>query len=337
VRPTTDASAGFNGRFQALFSSKILRTKKKWCSVGLALVCISSLLITPGCRRDKGKLIFALPVADWWTAAPFLIPESGEMFKRRDLELVTLEVKSGLESKNAVVAGTADIGLSAATPLALAAARNEGLVILGTYLRATSIVGLVRPSALAANVVPPAPVGIVPSTISQSFLYYYLKQNGQEKQLLDRQLQTFTAKPADIPGLFNSNSIKSAVIWEPFLSIAGEQPGLIADRNTPFEVNLYIITRPSVLKDRPKAIEAFLGALDEACGFLRDNSNQSRQNMEKRFGFRPDFLAASWPKVQYQVLNERQRMEAEINRESETAKALGQITEVPKLDYLFSH
>lgn len=323
-----------------LLSCRNARRVRKWCFVGIALVFLTSLLVTPGCRTDPDKLIFALPVADWWTAAPFLIPQSANSFEQRSLELTTLEVKSGLESKNAVVAGTADVGVCAATPLAMAAARNEGLVILRTYLRGSSIVGLVRPKDMPVNAVPPAAVAIVPSTISESFLYHYLKQKGQEKLLVDKQLQTFAAKPADIPGLFQGLSkneqIKSAVIWEPFLSIADEQTDLVADRSTAFEVNLYLVTRPSVQKDRPAAIQAFLDAVEDSCRFLRENSDQSRQELERKFGFKSGFLSVPWALVHYEVLYDRPRMEAEINRESETAKALGQMKEIPKLDYLFS-
>jgi len=324
MRPKTHVFPAFAGRL------------RKWCSFGLALLCLSSLLLTPACHRDQGKVIFALPVADWWTAAPFLLPQNAEIFKQKGLDLTTLEVKSGLESKNAVIAGTADIGVCAATPLAIAAAKKEGLVVLNTYLRASSIVGFVRPKDMAPNAVPPAPVGLVLSTISESFLYHYLKQRGQEKLLIDKQLPTRPARPADIPGLFKSQAVKSAVIWEPFLSIAGEETGYVADRSVPFEVNLYIITRPTVWNERKETVQKFLAAVEETCRYLRENSDPSRRNTEQRFGFKADFLAATWPLVHYEVVWDLQHMKDEINREAETTKALGQISEIPKSDSLFA-
>lgn len=309
--------------------------------LGMALLCLVSGAFTTACRKQNdgtrgpvGKLTFALPAADWWTAAPFLTSQSRPFFQGQGLELATFEVPSGLASKNAVLAGTADIGLSAATPLALAAAKGERLVVLGTYLHSAAVIGLVRPRDLPANSLPPEPVAIVPSTISESYLYQYLTRINKQALLEQKKLQTLQQRPADIPAALRTGSAKSAVIWEPFLSLSAEQTGYTVDKTADFQVNLYLITRPEVYERRRDEINAFLRGVADSCRYLREHSDDARHQLEHHFGFRADFLAATWTAVEYDVNYTPSK--DEVVREAQTAKALGYISEVPNVDYLFS-
>jgi ABC-type nitrate/sulfonate/bicarbonate transport system substrate-binding protein len=319
----------------------IRNTAAQFVTVVFALVCLFSLP-TAGCRRGtsvgtSGKVTFALPTADWWTASPFILSQSDNFFRQRDLDVTTVEVNSGLASKNAVVAGTADIGLAAATPLALAAAKNEGLVILGTYLSSNAVVGLVRPREMLEKAIPPEPVAVVPSTISEFYLYEYLVRIGQQKVKEGKQLKELHVRPADIPGSLRNGSAKSAVIWEPFLSLSAEEPGFVVDRTVQdYQVSLFVITRPAFMQSHPQQVEAFMKALEDSCNYLKNNSEEARHQVERRFGFRVDFLRDTWPKVQYGVSFDRGNMTTEMIREAQIAKALGYIPSIPNVDYMFT-
>jgi ABC-type nitrate/sulfonate/bicarbonate transport system substrate-binding protein len=324
------------GMNTASLSVRESRGRPKMPLVVVTFLCLVGMTCSPACNRP-GKLTFALPAADWWTASPFLIDESGSFFRSQGLQLATVEVNSGLASKNAVVAGTADVGLAAATPLALAAAKGEKIVILATYLRSSSIVGLLRPRESTANSLPPEPVAVVPSTISESYLYQYLTRIGQQDLMAQKKLQQLQQRPADIPGSLRSGSAKSAVIWEPFLSLSAEQGGYVVDRSvSDFQVSLYLITRPEVYNRHRVEIDAFLKGVEDSCRFLRENSDVARRQMERHFNFRSDFLAPTWSGVQYGLSFNRASMTAELTREALTAKALGSIPEIPNFDYLFS-
>lgn len=310
----------------------------------IVLLCMTVVAFLTACKKPANnkkefiyKLTFALPVADWWTASPFIISQSDPFFKEKGLQLANLEVNSGLASKNAVVAGTADIGLSAATPLALAAARNEKLVILGTYLQSKAIIGLVGPSNMPTNVRPPEPVAIVPSTISESFLYQYLVRIGEQQLMEKKQLNELHLRPADIPGSLRNGSARSAVIWEPFLSFCLEQPGFIKNHlDIDFQVNLYLITRSAFLRAHPAEIEAFLEGVKKSCRYINDNQDEARRQVEGYFGFELDFLKSTWPNVKYGFAFDTSNMKAELLREAAIAKALGYISEVPSVDYLLA-
>jgi ABC-type nitrate/sulfonate/bicarbonate transport system substrate-binding protein len=300
----------------------------------LCFLAIAGALIPSACHQ-RGTLTFALPTADWWTAAPFLVSDSPRFFSARQLHLLTVEVDSGLTSKNAVVAGTADVGVSAATPLALAAARREKLLILGTYLTANEIIGLLKPLG-SKDETPPEPVAVVPSTISESYLYRYLTHIGVANLLTEKRIQLLQQRPAAIPSALRSASAKSAVIWEPFLSLAAEQTGYVVNRKViEFPVSLFIVTRPEVFARRQADIEAFLKGVEDACRNLRDNSDDTRHEVERHFNFRMDFLTPTWPGVHYGLKHDQVAMKTELRREAEMAKALAYIKEIPSFDYLF--
>lgn len=299
--------------------------------------CTGIVLFFFSCDRGQHKrLTFALPVADWWTAAPFVNSGAAECFRRADIALSTVEVNSGLASKNAVVAGTADVGVCAATPLALAAARTEKLIILATYLRSSNVVGAIIPRDRSSAEGLPQPVAIVPSTISESYLYQYLAARGEQQLLESRAVTELSLRPADIPAALQNGSAKSAVVWEPFLSIATQSPSFTVDRAAPpFEVNLYLITRPSTLGKHRQELQRLLHAIDESCRYLHDNSARARHQLELRFGFPNDFLAPTWPMVEYGIRTDTATMRSEIVREARIAKALHYIDHIPDLDYLF--
>lgn len=306
------------------------------------ILCLISIAALPACNNKPtenkliGNLTFALPVADWWTASPFLVTQSATSFRENRIEISTLEVNSGLASKNAVVAGTADIGLSAATPLALAAARGEKIVILGTYLNSSKVIGIIRPSGTSAGARPPEPVAVVPSTISESYMYQYLDRFGIKGPDVWKQVQKLDQRPADIPGAVRNGAAKSAVVWEPFLSMSGQVPGFVVEHPLPdFQVNLYLITRPSVLENKRAEVMAFLEGVKASCRYLKENSDEARLQIEKHFGFSNNFLAQTWMGVSYGVVYDQARMKAELEREAGVAKALGYISEMPNVDYMF--
>lgn len=320
--------------FNSFPIKKFLLIFSKYCLIFF----ISILLSFCNKKESKDKLTLALPTADWWTATPFLISQSDSIFSNNNIKLSSFEVNSGLASKNAVFAGTADIGISASSPLAMAAYKKEGLVVLGTYLSSSSIIGLIIPDNASINSVPPQPIAVVPSTISEFFLYNYLTSINKQNIVGSDSLKELYLRPADIPGALKSGSAKSAVVWEPFLTYGGELPGFEAKRNLiPFEVNLYIITRTDFFLKHKREILDFLSGLKEVCQYINNNSRLVQSQIEIHFDFRRDFLSPIWSKVNYQYKNNKQVMSNEILRDANIAKSLGYIDKVPKIDYLFNN
>ena len=102
------------------------------------------LIIAGSCSQFKSELIFADVSTNWWHA-PTIIATNNEIIKdidnnkknffdKNDLRVNVFNVNSGLASKNAVLSGSADIGIVASTPLALGAYDKEKLVVLCSFV-----------------------------------------------------------------------------------------------------------------------------------------------------------------------------------------------------------
>jgi ABC-type nitrate/sulfonate/bicarbonate transport system substrate-binding protein len=302
----------------------------------VAAIC----LIGTNCGKQDAsasvhKLRFALPSNDWWTAAPFIIAKTQPIFQNHLLDMEFIQVNSGLASMNAVLAGTADVGVSAATPLALAAARREPIMVLDQYFHSSAVVGLVGPKESIGSGTPAEPVAIVPSTISESFLYSYLEHLGKQGMMERKQLQELIARPADVSGDLKTGSAKSAVIWEPFLSFAAELPGMKAtEGGIDFSVSLLLVARSDISADRRSDVSRFLEGMRDACDYITHNPDEARDLVEKEFSFRANFLGPVWPRVTYNVQFDAEAIKAEIQREGRIALALGTISREPDVSYL---
>jgi ABC-type nitrate/sulfonate/bicarbonate transport system substrate-binding protein len=295
------------------------------------LLALMIVFISSGCRSKEAsanlhKITFSLPATDWWTAAPFIVAKNHSFFSQHGLEVEFVQVNSGLASKNAVVAGTADFGLAAGTPLAYAAATGENVIILSRYLHSTAVVGLVGPAGQIDKGVPPQPVAVVPSTISESFLYAYLAKRGKSDLIEQQKLNELVARPADIPSDLKTGSAKSGVIWEPFLSFASEIPGMAVDKgDDTFEVSLFLITRPSIATSHAASVSALLDGMRDACQYIQSHPEESRELVEKEFGFRAGFLKQTWSKVNYGIEYNPTQFTKELSREAQVGHALGHI------------
>jgi ABC-type nitrate/sulfonate/bicarbonate transport system substrate-binding protein len=301
---------------------------------------VTTCLCLAGCGKagpgsELHKLRFALPSNDWWTSAPFIVAKNRPIFQQHLLDMEFIQVDSGLASKNAVLAGTADFGVSAATPLALAAARGEPVVVLAQYFHSSVIVGLVGPKGEIGFGVPPEPVVIVPSTISESFLYSYLAHIEKQQLVEKKELRELIARPADVTADLKTGSARSAAIWEPFLSIAAGMPGMAASTGgIDFDVSLFLVSRSEARSNRRDDVLRLLAGLQDACDYITQHPDEARSMVEGEFSFQPGFLKLIWPKVNYKVQFDAATIRVEIGREGRIMNALGTIDSQPDLSKL---
>jgi len=301
------------------------------------LIVATTMLGAWSCTGSTGqKLTFANPGSDWWTSAPTIVASANKAFENARLDLSVADVSSGLASKNAVAAGTADIGLTAATPLALAASHNEPIVVIGTYLRSNLVVGVAVPAGSPAAGIPPSPIAVVPGTISEWYLYSLLAKQGLESDFIDSKFARLEVRPPDVVASVSGGSAKSAVIWEPFLTMLKRQPGVEVRRDPSIqEVRLFLVTRPDVIASKRAELTRFIRAFDDSCRFIREHSAEAKGIVERHYGFDSEMMADAWPSVTYGLEQNVEDMKAAIRREANIALRLKRIAAIPSLDYLF--
>ena len=140
--------------------------------------------------QDDNEVIFADASKVWWSAAPTVVANERDFYSQNKVSVKSFDVNSGLLSKNAVVAGNADVGLVASTPLVIGASKNEDLVILGRFVSSYSLVSLLstvdiknspcfKEDVLCNELANSLVTAYVPGTISEFYLRSFLEKNNK--------------------------------------------------------------------------------------------------------------------------------------------------------------
>lgn len=306
-----------------------------------AIILITIGLILQGCngcsnpKQKTNEIILADASVVWWMA-PGIIAQSENFYEKNDLKVKSFDVQTGLASKNAVLSGSADIGLVATTPLALGAFQNEGLIILCSYVESNELIALVtkdnKDTSLYSR--PTPPIAVVKGTISEIYLYNYLKkyypQNADE--LIKDQLNI---KPPDAPNSMKTNSSGSASIWEPFGAI-------MTDGNPDFKINrspdvythrIYIVTTPKVLKEKREAVENFIKSFQMACDYIKENPSLAQEKISSLFPQQKSSMLTLWDKVDFSIKYDYERMKELLLLDVEVMADLQQTPKDSKGDF----
>ena len=159
----------------------------------LVILCSTFLL---GCNKKGDELTLADASVVWWMG-PGTIAQKDSIYAKNGLKVRTFSMQTGLESKNAVVSGAADIGLTATTPLAMGAFQKENLVVLCSYMVSDNLLSLLTPkSDDTAFSKPTSPIAIVKGTISELYFYNYMETHFSVGDI--RPLNQLNVKPADV-------------------------------------------------------------------------------------------------------------------------------------------
>jgi ABC-type taurine transport system substrate-binding protein len=106
------------------------------------LIALCSTLLFSCHSGDKtNELTLADASVVWWMG-PGTIAQKDSIYEKNELKVKTFSLQTGLESKNAVLSGAADIGLTATTPLAMGAFNKENLIVLCSYMESNSLLSL---------------------------------------------------------------------------------------------------------------------------------------------------------------------------------------------------
>ncbi len=301
------------------------------------MVCFSTLFLT-SCTKKNNTLIFADAGKVWWLA-PTTIAKEDSLFNKHGLDVQTFDVTTGLASKNAVLSGSADIGMVASTPLAMGAYTNESIVILCCYVESDKLLSVQSRkkedgSILSKETAVQEQVAIVPSTISEFYLYRYLEKFNptlfEKKQ--NNKLSEVHLRPPDVVNSMKANKkVNSAVIWEPFGKKMSTEANIEEFREGEiYNLSLYLITRPDVLKSKSNEIEQFVNAVKEASNLIESSKKMEidkvRMQIEDLYDYETGWLLPLWFDVDFTVKDKEgdiENMQRFILEDAEIAFQLG--------------
>jgi ABC-type nitrate/sulfonate/bicarbonate transport system substrate-binding protein len=318
---------------------------KIWISVLLlAILLVGAYYLS---QRDQPDLILADSSISWWMAPTIVAHEKmlddQDFYTMNGIKVSTFDMQTGLASKNALLSGSADLGIVASTPLASGLQAKEDLLVLCSFVDSYHLLALLTPSDTIEppHYSPPeAPVALVEGTISQWYFLKYVRAHFREKGY-ENALKVARAKPADIQNLLrNQKSAKSASIWEPYVTqIARKDPNLRINRDTTlYEHRIYLVTRPSVWKAKHKTIKLFIRSLQAASDYIRSNRELVQKRLMSKFPEQKESMESLWEKVDFSIKFDYANMKKLIYEDAETLQLVDTLATTPdsaRLNSLF--
>lgn len=281
----------------------------------------------PGGDAPGGRLIFA-ETFEYWTA-PTLLAGALELYEAAGVDVEVVKFQSGLLAKNAVLSGSADLGLVATTPVAIAGFQDEPLVIIATYFRSDDVIKLVRrggaPERPSAEELATLRIGYVPGTISEIALGRLLRSAGVRRD----SVRTAALRPTELVPALHRGDIDAFVAWEPLGIIArrelGERVTVVGDLGL-YQVELHLVTRPEVVRGHRDALVRFVTAVEMAVDSLAASPDRMRREVERLLDFADGELAGEWSSLEFMLDLDPAGLVAQLEEEGRWARQAGYAT-----------
>ena len=286
-------------------------------------ILISLCFFLTGCPSKNSrsdKLILADASIVWWMA-PAIIAKEHNLYSKNNVNVRSFSTQTGLASMNAVLSGDADVGLVATSPLSINAFKNDSLVVLCSYIDSKSLIAAITPKSAKNSTAFLQPVAVVKNTISEFYLYNYLKKYSPEIDY--KKLNKLNVMPANISNTILKKSAQSAVIWEPFATLIANKDSnvnIVRDTNI-YDHRIYIVTRRSVLRAKSQALIKFVTSIGQACSIL--NTEQGEKEILDDFPLQKKSISELYPKVNFSLKFDFEKMKTLILADAQTAYELG--------------
>ncbi len=297
------------------------------------LMLVSMLIIVQACTscnkppNQSEQLTLADASVVWWMG-PGIIAQKQNLYEKYGLAVKSFDVQTGLASKNAVLSGSADVGLVASAPLATGAFNKENLVVLCSYVESNYLLSVVTPTSdgdASAFSQPVPPVAIVKGTISEFYFYNYMTKTLHASGEVVKGINQVNVKPPDVVNAVKSGDAKSAAIWEPFgTMIVAADSNLKANRPADIYTHrIYIVTRPEVLQKKRSAIEKFVQSFQEASNLMKTDPKTAKEIIKSTFPPQEQSMNDLWDKVDFSIKVDYDKMKELILQDGEILFHLG--------------
>lgn len=310
--------------------------------VGIVLIGMVAAVIIFPIGKNKEPLRFA-NIGTLWYFAPTILTVEGAFDRSYTVNFKSFDVSTGLAAKNAVLAGQADIAIVASTPLAIGAAREEDILILGSFMRSSHLMTILSKKGPSENTIISEPVGLVKGTSSEFYLIEYLRRKGQLSQYAQGNLSLVYLRPPGVIPAFTNADVNSVSIWEPTASDIlrprdGSKPidniQIVRDSDI-YTLEMYLVTTPSIWKKRKAEILQFVGLISQAGSYIMDNQVEARKKIENRFGYPKQWLSPLFDKVDFSFSTNKAAMLNTIHADSRLALEAGILNSEGDAEYMF--
>jgi NitT/TauT family transport system substrate-binding protein len=239
-----------------------------------------------------------------------------------DVELVSFT--SGRLCLDAVLAGKADAGTMAETPIMNAGFQGAPIYVIAgihqsqknTKVIARKDKGIAKPLDLKGR-----KVGVSVGTNGEFFMDQFLKRIG----LTRKDLQAVNLRPEDMAPSLIRGDVDACFTWEPHVQNAKKQLGdaavIFANDGVYTETYNIVITQ-SVGKSKPKELNLLLKGLAKAIDYMHENPDDAIAIVSRHISMDANLLKAIWPDYTFQLSLDQSFLDL-LNEEAAWSKANG--------------
>ena len=267
------------------------------------------------------------------------IAEEQGYFTTNGLDITNIDYQAGKLAADALLAGEADISISAEFVFVSNSFDNADLRTLGTVdtvenleLVARKDSGIADPSDLKGKT-----IGITRKSVGEFFLGRFLIFH--DLSLADVEVVDLT--PKEIVAAISNGDIDAGLVWQPSVFSMKNALGDNAiswSGQSGERYNMILIARETFIRDNTEAIDRFIKSIVQAAEFVEANNDEAKSFIAEKYHYESAYMDAIWPQHDFVVeLSQHLILTMENQARWRIQNNLTEATKVPNyLDYVYT-
>ncbi len=237
-----------------------------------------------------------LGISRSFLSVPVYIAKEQGYFSKEGLDVTVKEYSSGKLATRDLFAGTVDISTVADMPVVFNSFKRDDFCIFATFTHSYDFVSIITREDKGFKTggdLKGKRVGANRGTSSHFFLGVYLIHNN----LSISDVELVDIKTVDLPAALKNDEVDAISVWQPY-SQATER--LLRDdaRELPhseiYRTTFDFAVMKNFAEDHADILEKFIGAIDKAAAFMKDNKEKSQEIIAGRFKLDKDIVHSAW-------------------------------------------
>ncbi|MFE1746765.1 ABC transporter substrate-binding protein [Coleofasciculus sp. H7-2] len=251
-------------------------------SIVLIAACNSTTTVTS--QKETQPLIVGYNL--WPGLFPIAIASEKEFFSAQGVKVKPVYIQNYLESVSEFSAGKYDgVAITMGSLMSMIEKNPDVQIAMATDESAGSDSIVVRPDIKNVADLKGKRLGVRLGD-GELFVIEMLQKHG----LTTDNVTLVNVEGEAVPAGFKSGDIQAGHTWEPYLSEVTKSGGrvLFTSKDTPGLISTVIVFRTSVVRDRPKDIQAFIRAWFQAQDYWQANPEESKALIAKTLSIKPE-------------------------------------------------
>jgi NitT/TauT family transport system substrate-binding protein len=260
-------------------------------SIVLIAACNSTTTVTS--QKETQPLIVGYNL--WPGLFPIAIAQEKEFFTAQGVKVKPVYIQNFLESVSEFSAGQYDgVAITVGSLMSIIGKNPEVQIAMATDESAGSDSIVVRADVKSVADLKGKRLGVRLGD-GELFVIEMLQKHG----LTTDDLTLVNVEGEAVPARFKSGDIQAGHTWEPYLSEVTKSGGrvLFTSKDTPGLISTVIVFRTSVVRERPKDIQAFIRAWFQAQDYWKANPEESKALIAKTLSIKPEEVSTEGVKL----------------------------------------